>query len=83
MRKFIALTLVLLAAGALAAWASGGTVRHHAGHPSGSSVGAIADSSTSWAEFSAKVPNPGEALKREAQLDYLTRLAWTAGYKLG
>jgi hypothetical protein len=63
MHKLISLAFVLVAAGALAAWANAGTGRHHPGHTSGSSIAsiasiaAIADSSTSWAEFSSKVPN--------------------------
>ena len=67
MRKLISLALVLVAAGVLAAWASGGTGRHHARHTSGSSIASIADASTSWAEFSAKVPNLQDALTRESQ----------------
>ncbi|MGZ4463287.1 MAG: hypothetical protein ACXVZP_10640 [Gaiellaceae bacterium] len=67
MRKLISLVLVLLVAGALAAWASGGIGRHHAGHTSGPSVAAIADTSTSWAEFSAKVPNLQDALTQETR----------------
>jgi hypothetical protein len=66
MRKLIVLVLVLLAAGVLAAWASGGTGRR-AGHTSGGSIAAIADASTSWAEFSSKVPNLQDALTRESQ----------------
>ena len=67
MRKLILLAVVLLTAGALAAWASGGTGRHGAGRTSGSSIASIADGSTSWAEFSSKVPNLQDALKRESQ----------------
>jgi hypothetical protein len=67
MRKLSSLALVLLAAGVLAAGASGGTGRHRAGYTSGSSIASIADASTSWAEFSAKVPDLPEALTRESQ----------------
>jgi hypothetical protein len=66
MHKLIVLALVLLAAGALAAWASGGTDRR-AGHTSGSSIAAIADASASWAELSSKVPNLQDALTRESR----------------
>jgi hypothetical protein len=62
MRMLISLALVLLAVGALAAWASAGTGRQHAKHRSDAAVAAIADASTSWAEFSAKVPNLRDAL---------------------
>jgi hypothetical protein len=64
MRKLIALTTVLMAAGALVAWAGGGTGRHRAGHTSGSSIAAIADGSTSWAEFTSKVPNLRDAARQ-------------------
>jgi hypothetical protein len=83
MRKFITLALVVLAAGALAAWASGSIGRHHSGSASGPSIAAIADSSTSWAEFSSKVPNLRDALQREARLEYLTRLDRTSEAKQG
>ena len=73
MRKLSSLTLVLLAAGALAAVASGGTGRHRAEHSSALSVAAIADTSTSWAEFSSKVPNLQDALTWESWQATLVR----------
>jgi hypothetical protein len=66
MRKLISLALVLLAAGALAAWASAGN-RHRAEPASGSSIAAIANASHSWAEFSARIPDLPAALARESQ----------------
>lgn len=65
MRMLISLVLVLLAAAMVTAWASASTSRKHAKHTSqSSSIAAIADASTSWAEFSARVPNLQEALSR-------------------
>jgi len=64
MRTLISLALVLLAAGALAAWAAGDTARKGAAP---TSVAVIADASTSWLEFSSRVPNLDDALAREAR----------------
>jgi hypothetical protein len=83
MHKLISLTLVLLAAGVLAAWASGGTGRRHAEHTSGSSIAEIADASTSWAEFSSKLPNLQDALTRESPQVDLARTGRTAMSKQG
>jgi len=55
MRTLSSFALVLAAAGLLAAWGSAGTNR----------VAAIADSSTSWAEFSSRVPDLRDALAHE------------------
>ena len=66
MRMFISLALVVVAAAALAAWVSAGTGRHRAAHAPSSSIAAIADSSTSWAEFSARVPDLPVVLANEA-----------------
>jgi ABC-type phosphate transport system substrate-binding protein len=72
MHKLVFLALVLLAAAVLAAWASGGTA-HRGGPTSGSSIAEVADASTSWADFSSKVPNLQEALARESQQAILAR----------
>ena len=64
MRTLISLALVLLAAGAVAAWAAGNTGGKAAAP---TSVAAIADDSTTWLEFSSKVPNLDDALAREAR----------------
>ena len=66
MRMFLSLALVLAAAAALASWASAGTGRHRAAHGPSSSIAAIADSSTSWAEFSARVPDLPDVLARQS-----------------
>jgi hypothetical protein len=68
MRMFISLALALLVAGALAAWASAGTGRHRAARTAPASIAAIADASTSWAEFSSKVPDLRAALANEPSL---------------
>ena len=81
MHKLVFLALVLLAAGVLAAWASGGTAQHRAGPTSGSSIAEVADASTSWAEFSSKVPNLQETLARESQQAILARARRAASSK--
>jgi len=73
MQKLISLALVLFAAGALAAWASAGTVKHRGGPKPGSGVAATADASSSWAEFSSKVPNVQDALTQESRQANLAR----------
>ena len=56
MRLFISLALATVTTGALTALAAGGT--GEGTQPAArSSVAAIADASSSWAEFSSKVPN--------------------------
>jgi hypothetical protein len=71
MQKLISLVLVLFAAGALAAWASGSPVKHRGAPAAG--VAAVADASSSWAEFSSKVPNVQDALTRESRQAGLAR----------
>jgi hypothetical protein len=83
MRKVISLALVLLAAGAVAAWASAGTVRHYAVHTSGSSIAEIADASSTWAEFSSKVPNLADAEARESRQANLARAMRAAASRQG
>jgi hypothetical protein len=80
MHKLVFLALVLLAAGVLAAWASGGTGQHRA-QPTPGSIAEVADASTSWAEFSSKVPNLRESLARESQQAVLARARRAASSK--
>jgi hypothetical protein len=65
MRTLIFLALAVLAAGVLASSSAG-----NAGHTTAaaSSVAAIADTCTSWAEFSSKLPDLQGALTREARM---------------
>ena len=61
MRLFISLGLAIVTTGALAALAAGGP--SDGAQPSArSSVAAIADASSSWAEFSSRVPNLANVL---------------------
>ena len=53
MRMLISFVLVVLVAGVLSAWANAG----YRAEPTSASIAAIADRSTSWAEFSSKVPD--------------------------
>jgi hypothetical protein len=57
MRLFITLVFAVVAIGASGGVATGGTAGDGAQPSSRSSVAAIADTSTSWAEFSARVPD--------------------------
>ena len=65
MRKLTVLALVACAAAALAAYGSAGTNRHS----SGPSIATIADASTSFAEFSARVPNLRDVLQQQQDAD--------------
>jgi hypothetical protein len=67
MRKLACLAVVMLAAGALADVAGANNGRHHSRRTTGPSVTAIADASTSWAEFSSKVPDVCDALELESR----------------
>jgi hypothetical protein len=67
MRQFIFFALAVATAGAWAGLATGDT--NERALPSGhSSIAAIADESTSWAEFSSRVPNLSELRAANAEV---------------
>jgi hypothetical protein len=62
MRTFATLAVALLVAGALAGSAVGGPAHQPSESTPGARVASIADHSSSWAEFSSKVPDLQAAL---------------------